>query len=128
MSLVKENCSLIFCKHCLISIIYLFQVFGNAWNECLATSRPFYAGRQRPKQCSWPLQPSHRPHQWAKETLHALHGPHDARGPGGPQRHLRVPVPIQAQQVELLYGGGLDCLWSHPFYSFEGKLKNNYTK
>ena len=39
-----------------------------------------------------------------------------------------MPVPIQAQQVELLYSGGLDGLWSHPFYSFEGKLNNNCTK
>ena len=48
------------------------------------------------------------------EALHALHGPHGPRWSRGPERHRRVPVPVQEQPMELHHSEGHHGLRPRP--------------
>ena len=72
----------------------LFQVFGNARNECFATSGFIYARIQRPEQRRRIMSTNHRIIQWTKETLYVVHGSHDACGSRCPKWNHGMSISI----------------------------------
>lgn len=72
------------------------------------------AGGLPPGDYDAALPADHGAVQRAAETLHALHGPHDARGAGREAGHLGVPVPVQGQKVELFHRRRLHRLRPDP--------------
>ena len=72
----------------------LFQVFGNARNECFATSGFIYARIQRPEQRRRIMSTNHRIIQWTKETLYVVHGSHDARWSRCPEWNYGMSISI----------------------------------